>query len=136
MGERAFDTQSFAAYIAAFNEDNFDAYGRYYAPGIRMNYNGRVALEGHDAIREFYARTHGKLQQTIRILGAVATPEVLFADIEGTFVAKEDYPDFSVGPLRKGESILSRSLARYDLEKGLIASVTTARYALEQPAQR
>lgn len=130
MTEAIFDTETFAAYIAAFNRDDFDAYGRYYSPGIEMNYNGRTRLEGHQAIRQFYARTHGKLRQTIRVLQAVATPQILFADIEGTLVAKEDYFDFSMMPLHKGQGVVSRSLARYDLDAGLITAVTTARYAL------
>ncbi len=130
--EPLFDLDAFADYIDAFNRDDFEGYGRYYAPAVRMNYNGRVLLEGHDAIRRFYARMHRRVKQSINILDAVCQSDVLFADIEGKFLALDDVPDFSIGPLARGEYMLSRSLARYDLKAGLIMSVTTARYALER----
>lgn len=133
MSEPQFNLEAFADYIDAFNRDDFEAYGRYYASTIRMNYGGRVVLEGRKEVRQFYARMHKRLRQAIRILHVAATPEVLFADIEGSFLAQEDCPDFSLGPLVKGECLLSRSLARYDLDGAWITSVTTARYALESP---
>lgn len=133
MPEPLFDADAFDDYIKAFNGDDFEGYGRYYASTIHMNYNGRVTLEGREMVRQFYARMHTRLRQAIKILHVAATSEVLFADIEGTFLALEDCPDFSLGPLAKGECLLSRSLARYDLDGARITSVTTARYALELP---
>lgn len=131
MPEPLFNLDAFATYIDAFNRDDFEGYGRYYAPAVRMNYNGRVRLEGQDAIRRFYARVHRRVKQSINILDAVCGSDVPFADIEGKFLAPEDAPNFSIGPLAKGQYMPSRSLARCDLKAGLIMSVTTARYALE-----
>lgn len=131
MTDKRFGPEEFAAYIAAFNRDDFADYGRFYAVDIRMQFNGKVSLDGREAVRRFYERMHRRLHQTIRIIETAGDRSVLFANIEGEFLALEDFPDFSAGALARGERMFSRSLARYQLEDGLITSVIAARYAME-----
>jgi hypothetical protein len=132
-----FGPAEFAAYIDAFNRDDFDGYCRFYHPDVRMNLNGNIMLNGVEEVRAFYGRSHRQLRQIIKVNRALADCDALLADLTGEFLALEDCPAFSMGSLARGDRLISSSLAHYQLQNGRICAVTTARYRLEViPAER
>ncbi len=116
----------FEAYLGAFNRDDLDGFGAYYAED--MSFQGQAAhLDGRAAVLAFYRTVKSRLDETIELLSFVGTETRIAAEIRTTLVARQDWPDFPTGPMKSGDVRESVNLALYDIADGRFTRIRTAR---------
>jgi ketosteroid isomerase-like protein len=117
----------YADYIAAFNRDDFDGFAKFYADDVVLELPART-LRGRDAILAFYREVKKRMRETLKIGQLVIDEEGLAVEADTEFYCKEDWPDFIVKPMKKGESIRSVSFILYKIRDGKFAHIRSARF--------
>jgi hypothetical protein len=116
----------FRDYIDCFNRDDFAGFSKYYTEDVVLELP-RKELRGRQAIVDFYREVKARIRETLQINQVVADEEGLAAEVATEFYALEDWPDFIVGPIRKGESIHIVSFVMYRIRDGKFAHIKSAR---------
>lgn len=116
----------FRDYIDCFNRDDFPGFSRYYTDDVVLELP-RKTLHGPQAIVDFYREVKARIRETLQINQVVADEEGLAAEVATEFHALEDWPEFIVGPIRKGESINIVSFVMYRIRDGKFAHIKSAR---------
>jgi ketosteroid isomerase-like protein len=122
----AMTAEQFSAYIDAFNRDDVATYGDYYAPDVVLVLAGKTELRGRQAIFDFYKSVKSQTQRTLRINKFVATPEQIAVELESEFLALQDLPEFTAGPMRQGGRIFINTFVLYDLRDGKFSRIRSA----------
>jgi len=120
------DKNQFRDYIDCFNRNDFAGFSRYYTDDVVLELP-RKQLRGRQAIVDFYREVKARVRETLQINQIVADEEGLAAEVSTEFHALEDWPDFIVGPMRKGESIRIVSFVMYRIRDGKFAHIRSAR---------
>jgi SnoaL-like domain len=123
----AVDKRLFADYIASFNRDDFEGFGKYYADDVVLELGKRKTLRGRQAILDFYREVKSKIRETLVIRNVIADEAGLAAEIATEFHALADWPEFIAGPIRKGESIHIVSFVHYSIVNGRFAHIRSTR---------
>jgi len=113
-------------YVEAFNRgDDETAINEYYTPD--------AIVEGPDRTmhgRAEWLRTlqfiHDGITEHLTLLLVVREGDVIMAEVDATFTATRDKPDFLQGPLSQGESMTVRFFASYRLRDEKIARLALA----------
>ena len=130
----AMTAEQFSSYIDAFNRDDVATYGDYYAPDVVLVLAGKTELRGRQAIFDFYKSVKSQTQRTLRINKFVATPEHIAVELESEFLALQDLPQFTAGPMRKGGRIFINTFVLYDLRDGKFSRIRSALFRkIDQP---
>ncbi len=123
------DEEAFRAYIAEFNAGDFAALARYYADDVVFSFNGGLTLNGRDAIIEFYRPFRKAVDETVDIRFLVMNDKHVAVEMATEFHAREDYANFTRGPLRAGETLRVTSFVHYDIgPDGRFAAIRVGRY--------
>lgn len=120
--------ERFAAYIDAFNRGDYASFGDYYHQDAVLVIAGKTELKGRQAIFDFYKTVQAQTQRTIHINKVIATPQHLAAELQSEFLALQDLPDFSAGPMEKGGRILIDTFVFYNLRDGKFARIRSAEF--------
>ena len=114
----------FDAYIHAFNtthgnerqlvEDFFTSDMRLDGPDGSYDREGWIKVLEH---------AHNGVQETLTPLSVVREGNKMMAEVDATFSASIDRPDFAVKPLKAGESARARFFAAYEIRDGKIARI-------------
>jgi ketosteroid isomerase-like protein len=119
--------EDFHRYIAAFNADDFDGFGAFYAPDV--DFAGRGGnFRGRDAVLAFYREVKSRVGHKLTVHGVVAGEQTLVADVETELHPLVDWPDFATGPLRKGDTLRSQNFIWYDIQDGRFTRIRSAHY--------
>jgi ketosteroid isomerase-like protein len=118
--------EAFAAYIDAFNRDDYSGFGSYYHPEVVLVIAGKTELRGRQAIFDFYRKVKAQTQRTIHIEKVIIAPNRLVAELQSEFLALEDLPEFTAGPMRKGGRIFIHTFVIYELRDGKFARIRSA----------
>ena len=130
----AMTAEQFSSYIDAFNRDDVATYGDYYTPDVVLVLAGKTELRGRQAIFDFYKSVKSQTQRTLRINKFVATPEHIAVELESEFLALQDLPQFTAGPMRKGGRIFINTFVLYDLLDGKFSRIRSALFRkIDQP---
>jgi ketosteroid isomerase-like protein len=116
----------FAAYIDAFNRDDYAAFGDYYNEDVVLVIAGRRELRGREAIFEFYRTVKAQTRRTIQVNKVIAAPNRIAAELQSEFLALEDLPDFTAGPMKKGGRIFINTIVIYELRNGKFSRIRSA----------
>jgi len=122
------DIADYHDYIACFNANDFEGFGKYYRDDVIFNLGDKKQIVGRENILDFYRGVKAKVRETLDILSVVAGEDALAVHVRTEFFGLEDWPDFIAGRLMKGESLTIESLGYYYLEGGKIARILGARY--------
>jgi uncharacterized protein (TIGR02246 family) len=123
------DEAVFRTYIAEFNAANFEALARYYADDVVFSFNGRLTLNGRDAIVEFYRPFRKAVDETVDIRFLVMNDTHVAVEMATEFHAREDYQNFTRGPLKAGDTVRITSFVHYDIgPDGRFAAIRIGRY--------
>jgi hypothetical protein len=114
------------SYIDAFNRNDYAGFADYYAPGVRLVIAGKHELTGREAILEFYRSVKATTRRTINVKRLIITACAIAAELESEFLALEDLPDFTAGPMRKGQRLFINTVVLYDLEDGKFSRIRSA----------
>ena len=107
--------EAFAAYIDAFNRDDYSGFGDYYHRDVVLIIAGKTELRGRQAIFDFYRNVKARTRRTIHIENVITAPHRLVAELQSEFLALEDLPAFTAGPMKKGGRILIHTFVIYEL---------------------
>ena len=119
--------QMFRDYIDCFNRDDFAGFSRYYTDDVVLELPQKE-LRGPQAIVDFYRVVKARIRETLQINEIVADDEGLAAEVDTEFLALEDWPDFIVRPVKKGDSIRIVSFVHYKIRDGRFAHIKSARF--------
>jgi ketosteroid isomerase-like protein len=112
---RTFTPEEFAAYIDAFNRGDFNSVCAYYDPEVVLVTGGHHELRGPQAICDFYQSVRAQTQRTIHVRNLVSAPGRIAAELESEFLALQDIPDFTAGPMKKGERMFLHTVVLYEV---------------------
>lgn len=119
----------FRTYIAEFNAANFDALARYYADDVVFSFNGGLTLNGRDAIVDFYRPFRKAVDETVEIRFLMLNDEHVAVEMATEFTAREDYANFTRGPLKAGDTVRITSFVHYDIgSDGRFTAIRVGRY--------
>jgi ketosteroid isomerase-like protein len=122
----AMTPQRFAAYLDAFNRDDYAAFGDFYHEDVMLVIGGKLELRGRAAIFDFYRHVKAKTRRTIEIVNVVTAGNQLAAELQSEFVALEDVPTFTAGPMKKGGRIFINTVVLYELCDGKFTRIRSA----------
>ena len=131
MADGAAEAARFRRYIAAFNAQDYPALVEHYDPDVLLVIGNGTEMRGRQAIVDFYREVNAKTRREIRILDVFSDGTTVAAEIESEFLAIEDAPDFSSGPMAKGDRLYLNSFAFYDIRDGRYARVRAAVFRRE-----
>lgn len=120
----------FETYLEAFNCNDFDGFGAYYADDVV--FQGQAAqLVGREKVLDFYRTVKSKLDETLSLLTFVGAPEMgrIAVEMRTQLIAREDWPDMPTGPMRKGDKRESVNFVIYDIVDGRFTRVRSARFS-------
>jgi ketosteroid isomerase-like protein len=116
----------FAAYIDAFNRDDYSTFGDYYQDDVVLTIAGKRELRGRQAIFDFYRAVKSQTRRTIEINNVVTAGNQLAAELQSEFVALEDLPNFTAGAMKEGDRIFINTVVLYELLDGKFARIRSA----------
>jgi len=121
--------EDFRAYIAEFNAANFAALARYYADDVVFSFNGGLTLHGRDAIVDFYRPFRKAVDETVDIKFLMINDKHVAVEVATEFHARQDYANFTRGPLQAGDTVRITSFVHYDIgPDGRFAAIRVGRY--------
>ena len=118
--------ERFAAYIDAFNRDDYASFGDYYHDDVVLVIAGKRELRGRQAIFNFYRTVKAQTRRTIEVNAVVSTGNQLAAELQSEFLALQDLPDFAAGPMKKDGRIFINTVVLYELRAGKFARIRSA----------
>jgi ketosteroid isomerase-like protein len=127
----AFSAAEFAAYIDAFNHDDYDSFGDHYTDDVVLVIAGQRELRGRQAIFDFYRTVKSQTRRTIQVNRFVTTPGLFAVELQSEFLALQDLPDFIAGPMRKGGRIFINTFVIYELQDGRFWRLRSAEFRKE-----
>ena len=122
----AMTAEQFSSYIDAFNRDDVATYGDYYARDVVLVLAGKTELRGRQAIFDFYKSVKSQTRRTIRVNKFVAAPGHIAVELESEFLALQDLPEFTAGPMLRGGRIFINTFVLYDLCDGKFSRIRSA----------
>ncbi|MEO6186569.1 MAG: nuclear transport factor 2 family protein [Steroidobacteraceae bacterium] len=128
VGRAAMSRERFQAYIDAFNRNDYSNFGDYYAEDVVLVIAGKRELRGRQAIFDFYKVVKAQTTRTIQVNRYIGTPNRIATELQSEFLALEDVPDFSAGPMKKGGRIFINTFVIYDLVDGRFARIRSAEF--------
>lgn len=128
LGRAAMSRARFQAYIDAFNRNDYSNFGDYYAEDVVLVIAGKRELRGRQAIFDFYKVVKAQTTRTIQVNRFIGTENRIATELQSEFLALEDLPDFSAGPMKKGGRIFINTFVIYDLVGGKFSRIRSAEF--------
>ena len=116
------------AYMDAFNSSDYASLHRYYSDDVVLVIGNGTELRGPRAIIEFYSQVKASTQRTIKILRTFPGHDGIAAELESEFLALEDAPDFTSGPMHKGDRLYINSFVIYESRDDRYSRIRAAVY--------
>ena len=113
-------------YMAAFDRGDYDTLVQFYCDDVVLVIANGAELHGKQAIVDFYRAATAKTRRTIKIVQALAQNALIAAELESEFLALGDYPDFTSGPMRKGDRLYLNTLVLYELRDAAFSRIRSA----------
>jgi hypothetical protein len=118
-------------YMDAFNNGDYGSLIQFYDDDIVLVIANGVELKGKPTIVDFYRNTTAKTRRVISILDAFGQGDRLCAELESEFLALEDFPEFTSGPMKKGDRLYVNTFVIYELRNGLFTRIRSAPFRRE-----
>jgi hypothetical protein len=120
------DKREFYDYIDAFNRNDFAGFSRCYTDDVILELPSKE-LRGRAAIVDFYKLVKSRVRETLQINQVILDSDGLAAELDTEFYGLDDWPEFIVAPLARGQSIRIVSFVHYRLRDGKFAHIKSAR---------
>ncbi|MEP7313735.1 MAG: nuclear transport factor 2 family protein [Pseudomonadota bacterium] len=120
--------ERFSSYMDAFNRDDYAGFGDFYAEDVVLVIAGKRELRGRQAIFDFYKTVKSQTQRTIQINRFIGTENRIAVELQSEFLALQDLPEFSAGPMKKGGRIFINTFVFYELRDGRFALIRSAEF--------
>lgn len=121
--------EQFHDYLDRFQAGDFDGFSRYYCEDVVFNLSGgKKIIHGRQGIVDFYREVLARIREDMTLNYLVIDETGVAAEMDTTFTALEDWPDFISKPMKKGEQFQITSWAHYTLRDGKFATIKSVRY--------
>lgn len=129
--------QRFREYIAAFNSQQYDRMGDYFADDVTLSFPDGSTLQGRDGIVAFYTPIHAELQEILEIDFLLIGERAIAIELYTEFHAKQDTDRFPGQALKQGDVLRFTSFVHYDLdENDKFHRIRVARYRAHEADYR
>ncbi len=119
-------TARFAEYIDAFNRGDYGAFGEFYDEDVLLDVAGKRELRGRQAIFDFYRSVRSQTRRSIEIVKVLSAGNHIAAELQSEFLALEDLPQFTAGPMKTGGRIFINTVVLYELREGKFVRIRSA----------
>jgi ketosteroid isomerase-like protein len=116
------DKERMEAYYRAFNRGNHAALVDFYTEDIVFEYQ-TMRIDGRKALLDHFAGLQQGFTEKMRPLSILVDGNRIAAEVEDTFTAKVDLPDFLGQPLERGESVTAKYGCFYDTRNQKISHI-------------
>ncbi len=113
----------FLAYADYFSSQRYDDF---YTDDVVVELR-TVQLQGKAAVKEFYERMSPLVQETIRVLHVEINGDRIVADVWSDFYALQDWAEFPIKPMTKGEMLRVRLKIYYTIRDGKFCHIKGVR---------
>ena len=84
--------------------------------------------EGKENIINFLTESHKGIEEVLQVKQILIDGNSVAAELEADLQITADKPDFHIQPVRKGDSIMLKMSAFYDIEDGKISHIRIYRF--------
>ena len=136
--------EEFEVYISHFNNKRYDELVKYFTDDIKVKYfvnmvvgvpRGKV-LEGPDAFVANYKHLHETVEEKLELGKYLTDGEHIYCDLWTEFHFKEDTPDFSAGPMKKGDVFVCTNMILYYLDENeKFKEIHIAHHRIHDPSE-
>jgi len=116
------DRERMEAYYRAFNSGDHKSLAEYYSEDIVFEYRD-VTLKGREVVLRHFEELQRGFSETIRPKNILVDGGRVAVEVEDTFTAKVDLPDFLGRSLKKGDFLTARYGCFYDTRDNEICHV-------------
>jgi hypothetical protein len=117
--------ETFEIYIGHFNNRRYDELSRYLADDVRVRYVAPFLLgarpgivrNGKAELRKAYAHLHATVRAALKLGHFICDGKNLYAELWTEYHALADTPDFSAGPLKKGDVFVATNFLLHRLNQ-------------------
>ncbi|MEU6147468.1 nuclear transport factor 2 family protein [Streptomyces sp. NPDC047081] len=121
-GKRAFQD-----YLLSFSVANTERFPQFYTDDVELRLPSVGVLRGRETIAAYYDGMFRSVRETLTAHAIVVDEDRLALEATSRFTAIEDAPDFSISPLKRGESVEGDYFIHYTLRDGRIRRIGIAR---------
>lgn len=107
----------FRSYVAAFNANDFDGFGKFYADDVVFELGGRKTIVGRENILAFYREVKAHIVEVVTPVGVLIGPRHVAMYCTTTFDTVVDWPDFELWPTHVGDHRYVETIAWYELDE-------------------
>jgi len=120
--------EQFQSYVAAFNANDFDGFGHFYADDVVFELGGSKKIIGRENILSFYREVKAHITEVVTPLEVIITPTRIAMYCRTTFETFKDWPDFEIWPTMAGDTRVVETIALYELVDDRFAHIRGARF--------
>jgi len=122
--------EDFRDYVAAFNGNDLDGFGHFYAEDVIFELGGSKRIDGRENILAFYRQVKDHITEVVTPLDVVVTPTRIAMHCRTTFETFKDWPDFEIWPTMAGDCRTVETIALYqvDPERDCFTHIRGARF--------
>jgi hypothetical protein len=118
----------FRRYVAAFNGNDFEGFGKFYAEDVVFELGSMKRIEGREAILDFYREVKAHIVEVVEPLEVIVTPTRIAMYCRTTFDTFKDWPDFEIWPTKAGDRRVVETIAFYEVENDRFTHIRGARF--------
>lgn len=118
----------FRSYVAAFNANDFEGFGRFYADDVVFELGGSKRIVGRENILAFYRQVKAHITEVVTPLEVIVTPTRIAMYCHTTFDTFADWPDFEIWPTMAGDHREVETIAMYEVVDDRFTHIRGARF--------
>ncbi|HTM94645.1 MAG TPA: nuclear transport factor 2 family protein [Croceibacterium sp.] len=120
--------EQFRNYVAAFNGNDFDGFGKFYADDVVFELGAMKRIDGRESILAFYREVKAHIVEVVEPLEVIVTPSRIAMYCRTTFETFKDWPDFEIWPTRAGDRRVVETIAMYEVTGDRFTHIRGARF--------
>jgi hypothetical protein len=120
--------EQFRTYVAAFNANDFEGFGRFYADDVVFELGAMKTIIGRDNILDFYRGVKAHIVEVVTPLEVIVTPTRIAMYCRTTFDTIKDWPEFEIWPTMAGDHREVETIAMYEVVGDRFTHIRGARF--------
>jgi len=118
----------FLQYVAAFNANDFDGFGKFYAEDVVFELGAMKTIIGRQNILNFYSEVAAHIDEVVKPVGVLVGPSNIAMYCHTTFDTRVDWPDFEIWPTKAGDHREVETIAWYEHNGSQFTHIRAGRF--------
>lgn len=118
----------FRSYVAAFNANDFEGFGRFYADDVVFELGARKTIVGRANILAFYREVKARITEVVTPIEVIVTPTRIAMYCHTSFDTFADWPEFEIWPTYAGDHREVETIAMYEVDGDRFTHIRGARF--------